>query len=184
MKEKKMKEGQLQTLKYKAIPYKGQVPEVHSIFVAPNCFLIGNVLLKEGSSIWFGATLRGDTDRCELGEGSSVMENSFVENSIIGDQSMISHGAIVHKCTIGDNVIVGIGARIINGAKIGNNTIIGAGAIILPLTEIPSNSVVIDKGKILRGTREEDLKFIQESVQEVQEKARILKENLTKPSDY
>ncbi len=176
-----MKEPKLKTLIYKRIPFKGKIPQVAvDCFIAPNCFLIGDIILREGSSIWFGSTLRGDTSRCEIGVGSAVLEHCYVENSIIGEQSMLSHGAIAHHCQIGDNVLVGIGAIIINGAKIGDNTIVGAGSLILANTQIPPNSIVIDKGTVVRSITDQDLTYIRESVQEVQEKAKSLKEILKK----
>ena len=171
-----MKESNLRVLTYKKIPFGGKTPQVQATFVAPNCFLIGDVVLKEGSSVWFGSTLRGDLTTCQIGKGSVVMEHSFVENAIIGDQTMLSHGVIAHQCKIGDNVLVGIGARVINGAEIGDNSLIGAGAFILSNIKIPPNSVVIDKGTVLRTIEEKDIRYIRESVKTVQEKARALKE--------
>ncbi len=175
-----MKEPKLQTLVYKKIPYKDKIPEVKSIFIAPNCFLVGNVILKERSSVWFGTTCRGDTSICQIGKGSAVLENSFVENSLIGDDTMLSHGVIAHKCKVGNNVLVGISARILNEAEIGDNTMIGAGALILPNMKIPPNSVVIGKGKIARNIQEKDFIYIKKSIQEIQEKAKVLSEVLKK----
>lgn len=167
-------------LMYKAIPFSGKSPQVRAMFVAPNCFLIGDVVLKEESSVWFGSTLRGDLSTCQIGKGSVVMEHSYVENSIIGDGTMLSHGTIAHQCKIGDNVLVGIGARVIDGAEIGDNSIVGAGAFILSKIKVPPNSVVIDKGTVLRTIENKDLRYIQESVKTVQEKARALKKLLEK----
>ena len=106
------------------------------------------------------------------------MEHCFIENSIIGDGTLLSHGVIAHDCTIGDNVLIGIGARVINGAEIGDNSLIGAGAFILPNIQIPPNSVVIEKGKIIRTADEKDLLYIHDSVREVQEKAKKLRDIL------
>jgi len=153
------------------ITFADKTPRVLATFIAPGSYLIGNVVLKEGSSIWFGAIIRGDTALCELGEGTVVLEQCYVENSIVGDNTMLSHGAIAHKCTIGNRVLVGIGARVINGAEIGDDCLIGAGALITPNTKIPPNSVVIDKGRIIRTTTDKDIRYIQQSVQEVQQKA-------------
>ena len=161
------------------IAFRDQVPRVLSTFIAPGSFIVGNVVLKEESSVWFGAIIRGDTALCEIGRGTVVLEQCYVENTIIGDNTMLSHGAIVHKCTIGNGVLVGIGARIINGAQIGDNCLIGAGALITPNTKIPPNSVVVDKGKIVRTTTEKDIGYILESVQEVQEKARVFAQSLS-----
>jgi carbonic anhydrase/acetyltransferase-like protein (isoleucine patch superfamily) len=160
------------------IPFGGKAPQVLSAFIAPDCFLIGDVVLKEGSSVWFGSIIRGDLAVCEIGKGTVILEHSYVENSIIGDETMLSHGVIAHKCKIGNNVLVGIGARIINGSEIGDNCLIGAGAFILPNTKIPPNSVVIEKGKVIRSINEKDINYIFDSVREVQEKARILKKVL------
>lgn len=173
-----MKEPKLETLKFKKIPFKGKSPQIESIFIAPNCFIIGDVILKKGTSIWFGTTCRGDTSTCEVGEGSAIHEHCFVESSIIGTNTLLSHGVIAHKCQIGNNVIVGIGARVIDGAKIGDNTLIGAGALILPDTQIPPNSVVVGQGKIIRKSSEKDLLYIKKSVREVKEKAKLLNDAL------
>lgn len=164
----------LQTLKYKKIAYMGKIPQVSSLFVAPNCFIIGDVILKEGSSVWFGSIIRGDITLCQIGEGSAVMEHSFIENSMIGANTLISHGAIIHKCEIGNDVLVGIGARVINGAQVGDNSIVGAGSVILPKTRVPPNSIVIGNGKITRNCTEADIKYIRDSVTEVVEKAKLM----------
>ncbi|MGP8154600.1 MAG: gamma carbonic anhydrase family protein [Smithella sp.] len=161
------------------IPFDGKTPVVQSAFIAPDCYLIGNVVIKKGSSVWFGSIIRGDTALCEIGEGTVVLEHCYVENSIIGDNTMLSHGVIAHKCKIGNNVLVGIGARIINGSEIGDNSLIGAGAFILPDTKIPPNSVVIDKGRVIRSINEKDMHYIHSSVEEVQGKAIILKKTLS-----
>jgi len=153
------------------ITFAGKTPRVLASFVAPGCFVIGDVVLKPGSSVWFGSIIRGDTAPCEIGEGTAVLEHCYVENAIVGDNTMLSHGAIAHKCTIGSRVLVGIGARIINGAEIGDDCLIGAGALITPGTKIPPGSVVIDKGRIVRSVTEQDVSYIRLSIEEVQQKA-------------
>lgn len=173
-----MKKPNFKKLKYKTITFNGKTPQVQATFIAPNCFLIGEVILKEGSSVWFGSTLRGDSQICQIGSGSVILEHSYVENSIIGDETLLSHGVIAHHCAIGSNVLVGIGARVINDVEIGDNCLIGAGAFILSNVRIPPNSVVIGKGKVLRAINEKDLLYIHESIKEIQEKAEILKATL------
>ncbi|PKN20271.1 MAG: gamma carbonic anhydrase family protein [Deltaproteobacteria bacterium HGW-Deltaproteobacteria-6] len=153
------------------IPFEGKEPLVSSAFIAPNCCLVGDVVLKEGSSVWFGTVIRGDRARCEIGRGTVVLEQCYVENSIVGDETMLSHGVIVHKAKIGNDVLIGIGARVINGAEIGDHCLIGAGAFILPNTKIPPNSIVIGKGIIIRTATEKDIQYIRDSVKEVQDKA-------------
>lgn len=161
------------------ITFARKTPRVLSNFIAPGSFLIGNVVLKEGSSVWFGAIIRGDTSLCEIGRGTVVLEQCYVENSIVGDNTMLGHGAIVHKCKIGNNVMIGIGARIINDAEIGDNCLIGAGALVTRGKKIPPNSVIVDKGKIARTTTEEDIRYIRQSVEEVQKKARAFEKMLS-----
>lgn len=164
------------------VPFEGKLPRVLSTFIAPNCYLIGDVLLKEGSSVWFGTVIRGDRTRCEIGRGTVVLEQCYVENAVVGDETMLSHGAIVHKSRIGNHVLVGIGARIINGAEVGDNCLIGAGAFIYPNTKIPPHSVVIDKGTVIRAAGEKDLQYIWDSVREVQDKAILLRETIGFPT--
>ena len=164
------------------IPFEGKAPVVSSTFIAPNCYLVGDVILKARSSVWFGTVIRGDMARCEIGTGTVVLEQCYIENSIIGDETLLSHGVIVHKSRVGSRVLVGIGARIINGAEIGDNCLIGAGAFIMPNTQIPPNSVVIDKGTVIRTANEKDMQYIRDSVKEVQDKAILFNKMLTGPT--
>lgn len=124
-------------------------PKIHpSAFVAPSADLIGDVTVGEASSIWYGCVLRGDINRIVIGSRSNIQDGCIVhladDDAVsIGDDVTIGHRALIHACTIGDAVLVGMGAIIMDGARIGARSIIGAGALVLGGTEIPPGSLVL-----------------------------------------
>ena len=135
----------------------GKSPSVPpDAFVAPGAFLAGNVTLGSLTSIWPGASLRGDIAPIEIGEESNVQDNAVIHvatdlGTSVGRRVTIGHGAIVHACTIGDNCLIGMGAIILDGAVIGENCLIGARTLVLGGTQIPPGSMVVGSpGKIVR----------------------------------
>jgi carbonic anhydrase/acetyltransferase-like protein (isoleucine patch superfamily) len=128
------------------------------LFAAGNATIIGNVTVGEKVGIWFGAVIRADKDRIVIGDRSNIQDNCVVHTSkgfpvTIGTDVSVGHGAILHGCTIGNQVLIGMGAIIINGAYIGDGSIIGAGAVITEGKVIPPNSVVIGvPGKVVKQT--------------------------------
>ncbi|MFS8540947.1 MAG: gamma carbonic anhydrase family protein [Tissierellales bacterium] len=145
----------------------GIKPNIHEdSFVAETAVVIGDVNIGRGSSIWYGAVLRGDIENITIGEFSNVQDNSVIhtergEPTKIGDYTVIGHSAIVHGCTIGNNCLIGMGAIILNKAVIGDNCIIGAGALIPEGKVIPPNSLVLGvPGKVVREVTEEEIKSI------------------------
>ena len=126
------------------------------LFVAGNATVIGDVTVGKQVGIWFGAVIRADRDRIVIGDRSNIQDNCVVHTSkgfpvTIGNDVSVGHGAILHGCTIGNRVLVGMGAIIINGARIGDGSIIGAGAVITEGKDIPPNSVVVGvPGKIVK----------------------------------
>ncbi|MGJ5619185.1 gamma carbonic anhydrase family protein [Sulfitobacter sp. MF3-043] len=125
-------------------------------WVAPDANLIGKVMLEAGSSVWFGATLRGDNEVIHVGRGSNVQENCVFHTDMgfpltIGTNCTIGHKVMLHGCTIGDNSLIGMGATVLNGARIGKNCLIGAGALITENKDIPDGSLVMGApGKVIR----------------------------------
>ena len=94
-------------------------------FVAPNATVQGDVILKPGSTVWYGAVLRGDDGTLTLGENSNVQDNAVLHCDVggavtLGRSVTVGHSAVVHGCTVGDNVLIGMGATVIDGARIGN----------------------------------------------------------------
>ena len=139
------------------IEYKGIMPEISpEAFVAPTADIIGRVKIAADASVWFGAVLRGDESPIRIGRGSNVQDNAVLHCDHgspmnIGDNVTIGHGAIVHGATIDDNVLIGMGAIILNGAKIGENCIVGAGAVVKENAEVPANSMLVGvPAKIIR----------------------------------
>ncbi len=136
------------------------------LFKAGNATVIGDVTVGKQVGIWFGAVIRADKDRIVIGDRSNIQDNCVVHTSkgfpvSIGDDVSVGHGAILHGCTIGSRVLVGMGAIIINGANIGDGSIIGAGAVITEGKIIPANSVVIGvPGRIFRKTDTEEQQHI------------------------
>ncbi|WP_226688445.1 gamma carbonic anhydrase family protein [Ruegeria arenilitoris] len=132
-------------------------PQIHDdTWVAPDANLIGKVVLEEGSSVWFGCTIRADHEEIRVGEGSNVQEDCIMHIDAgypltIGKNCTIGHKVMLHGCTIGENTLIGMGAIVLNGAKIGKNCLIGAGALITEGKEIPDNSLVMGTpGKVVR----------------------------------
>jgi carbonic anhydrase/acetyltransferase-like protein (isoleucine patch superfamily) len=125
-------------------------------WIAPDANIIGNIVIREEASVWFGATLRGDNEVIEVGRGSNVQENCVLHTDMgypltIGANCTIGHKAMLHGCTIGDGSLIGMGATVLNGAKIGSGCLIGAGALITEGKVIPDGSMVLGTpGKVVR----------------------------------
>src|ERR1700678_4097400 len=105
-----------------------------SAYVAPSASIIGNALLAEHSSVWFGATLRGDNETISIGAGSNVQDGAVLHTDpgfpmSVGSNVSIGHQAMLHGCTVGDGSLIGIQALVLNGAVIGKNCLVGAGAV-------------------------------------------------------
>jgi carbonic anhydrase/acetyltransferase-like protein (isoleucine patch superfamily) len=125
-------------------------------WIAATAQVIGDVRLAAGVSIWFGAVLRGDCERIDIGAGSNVQEGSTLHTDIglpltIGRDVTVGHNVILHGCTIGDETLIGMGATILNGARIGQGCLIGAGALVTEGKEIPDGSLVMGSpGRVVR----------------------------------
>lgn len=138
-------------------------------FIAKSADIIGNVTLKEDSSIWFGAVIRGDCDKILVGKGTNIQDNCTVHCDVnqpteIGDYVTIGHNSVIHGCKIRDNVLIGMGAIILNGAEIGENTIIGAGSLVTQGKKIPSGVLCMGSpAKVIRELTEEEVKAIKDS---------------------
>ena len=132
-------------------------PNIHpSAFVAPGAVVIGDVTLGEESSVWFGAILRGDIDRIVIGPRSNIQDGAVVHladdlGTYIGELVTVGHKAILHACKVGDEVLVGMGATILDGAEIGSRCVIGAGALVTGGKKIPPGSMVLGSpAKVVR----------------------------------
>ena len=131
------------------VPFGGKMPrDEGAAFVAPNATLIGDVVLKPGATIWYGAVLRGDDGTLTVGEGSNVQDNAVLHCDVggrvdIGKNVPGGHSAIVHGCTVGDGALIGMHATLLNHCVIGKNCIIGAGALVPEGMVIPDGMVAV-----------------------------------------
>ena len=146
----------------------GRSPQLDETnFVAETAALIGDVHLAQDVSIWFGASLRGDVNRIRIGERSNVQDNAVVHvthgtaPTTIGKGVTIGHSAVVHGCTIENDVLVGMGSIILDQAVIGARSIIGAGALVTTGVIIPPESLVLGSpAKVIRKLRSEEIDSI------------------------
>ena len=141
-------------------------------FVAPNATVQGDVILKPGSTVWYGAVLRGDDGTLTLGENSNVQDNAVLHCDVggavtLGRSVTVGHSAVVHGCTVGDNVLIGMGATVLNGAKIGDNCIVGAGALVTGKMDAPAGSMILGSpAKVVRPLTEAEIESNRESARE------------------
>jgi carbonic anhydrase/acetyltransferase-like protein (isoleucine patch superfamily) len=117
-------------------------------FVAPSAVLIGRVTVSAGASIWYGAVLRADLDSIFIGERSNIQDGCVlhVDPGVplsLGSDVTVGHNATLHGCTVEDQVLIGMGAIVLNGARIGENCLVGAGALVTEGKEFPDNSLIV-----------------------------------------
>jgi len=115
----------------------------NNAFIAPTAAIIGDVTIEDGVSIWFGAVLRGDIGAIVVKKGANVQDNTVLHTkveelpTIVGENATIGHGALLHSCTIGEGVIIGIKSVVLDGAVIGDESIVAAGSVVGDNTIIP-----------------------------------------------
>jgi carbonic anhydrase/acetyltransferase-like protein (isoleucine patch superfamily) len=118
------------------------------VFIAKGAVVLGDVSLGAHSSVWFNAVLRGDINRIVVGHHTNIQDNAVLHLAddyacVVGNYVTIGHSAIVHACTVGDEVLAGMGSTILDGAVIGKQSLIGANALVTQGTEIPPGSLVL-----------------------------------------
>ena len=130
------------------LTFNGKKPNIHpSCYVASNATIIGDVILGEESSVWPNAVIRGDANKISIGTRTSVQDNCVVHvnretSTTIGDEVIMGHGAIVHACSVGNHVLIGMGAQILDKASVGDWVIVAAGSVVTEKAVIPSKSLV------------------------------------------
>lgn len=150
--------------------FEGINPKINkNTYISESVDIIGKVEIDENANIWFGTRLRGDMNKIVIGANTNIQENSVVHvdvNSpcIIGKDVTIGHGAIIHGCTISDNVLVGMGSIILNNAQIGKNTIIGAGSLVTQGKSFKDGVLILgNPAKIVRELTDDEIKGIKSS---------------------
>ena len=139
------------------LPYKNKNPRIHpSVFIAPGAHVIGDVTIGAGSSVWFTAVLRGDLHFIRVGRNTNIQDGCLLHVEldtpcVLKDGIVMGHQATAHACTVENGVLIGIGARILSGARVGAFSLIGAGALVLENAVIPPYSLVLGlPGKVVR----------------------------------
>jgi carbonic anhydrase/acetyltransferase-like protein (isoleucine patch superfamily) len=130
------------------LPVRGISPVIpEDVFIAPNATVVGDVVMGESCSIWFNAVVRGDVNAIRMGNKVNVQDNAVIHctyekhATTIGHNVSIGHSAIVHGCKVNDNVLIGMGAIVMDRVEVGSNSIVAAGAVVLEGTIIPPGSV-------------------------------------------
>jgi carbonic anhydrase/acetyltransferase-like protein (isoleucine patch superfamily) len=139
-------------------------PELHpATFVAEGAWLIGRVILGEGSSIWYNSVLRADIEDIVIGPDTNIQDNSvihvdFDRKTIIGRGVTVGHSAILHACSIGDNCIVGMGSILLDNCIIPRDSIVAAGSLVPPWKVYPEGSLILGSpAKVARKLTEEEI---------------------------
>ena len=142
-------------------------PKIHeNTFIANSADIIGNVEIFENVSIWFGAVLRGDVEKIVVGKNSNIQDNSTVHTDfgipcIIGENVTVGHNVVLHSCNISDNVIIGMGSTILNGAKIAKNCLVGANSLVTHKLEYEEGVLILgNPAKIVRILTDEEIEHI------------------------
>ena len=131
------------------VPFQGAVPRIDaSVFVAETAAVVGKVTIGKDSSVWFGAVIRADEEAITIGEGTNVQDNVTLHCDPghplrVGNNVTIGHNAVVHCSEVGDNTLVGMGARLLDGAVVGKNCVIGAGAVVKENAVVPDGAMMV-----------------------------------------
>lgn len=151
------------------LPYKKIMPTIgDKVFIAENAAVIGDVVIGEESSIWFGCTVRGDVHEIRIGKRTNIQDNTVIHTTrnlsgtYIGDEVTVGHGAILHACTLGDQSFVGMGAIILDEAKLEPRAMLAAGAVLTPRKIVPTGQLWGGSpARYMRDMTQEELKFLE-----------------------
>lgn len=141
--------------------YGGKTPDVSgAAFIAENAVIIGDVTLKKGSSVWYGAVLRAEEESITVGENSNIQDNCTVHCStghpvVIGDNVSVGHNALLHGCTVGAGSLIGMHSTVMNGASLGKSCLVGAGALVTENKRFDDNSLIIGVPAKIKGSLDE-----------------------------
>jgi carbonic anhydrase/acetyltransferase-like protein (isoleucine patch superfamily) len=150
------------------IPYRGKSPVIHpEAFIAPTAAVTGDVHIGKESSVWFSSVIRGDESSVRIGEKTNIQDCCVVHGTLnefstsIGSFVTIGHGAILHGCQVGDRVLIGMGARLLDGSKVASESMIAAGTVIPEGFEVPPRTLVMGvPARVKRGLRDDEIEWI------------------------
>ena len=138
-------------------------PDIHQAsFVASGAVVTGDVVLGPQSSVWYQCVLRADIQSIEVGRGSNIQDGTIIHlasdrGTKVGEYTTVGHRAILHACSVGNEVLIGMGAIVMDGATIGDRSIVAAGSLITKGLEVPSGSLVVGSpARIVRSLSEDE----------------------------
>lgn len=152
-------------------PFRGTLPTIHpEAWIAPSADVIGDTHVGPGSSIWYGAVLRGDVMPIRVGARTSIQDNCVVHTTehwspcTVGDDCTVGHAVTLHGCVVGNRVLVGMGSIVLDAAEIGDDVILGAGSLVTARTKIPTGVMAFGRpAKAVRDLRPEELEQIKDA---------------------
>ncbi len=153
------------------LPYGGHSPEIaDDVYIAPGAAVIGEVVIGEGSSIWFNSVVRGDFNEVRIGRRSNIQDGvvihvaSYGSGSYIGDDVTVGHNAVIHACTIGSRCLIGMNSTILDGAVVEDGALVAAGALVPPGKTVAAGELWAgNPAKPIRAVSEAEAEFIRDS---------------------
>jgi gamma-carbonic anhydrase len=140
------------------------------VFLAEDVVIIGDVHIKEKSSVWYNVTIRGDVSPIRIGIATNIQDNTVIHGTYekfgvnIGDRVTVGHSVLLHGCEIGDECLIGMGSILMDGVVIGAGSIVGAGSLVTQGTQVPERSLVLGRpAKVVRPLSEEEYEKILKS---------------------
>jgi carbonic anhydrase/acetyltransferase-like protein (isoleucine patch superfamily) len=163
------------------------VPQLaEGAWVADSAQVMGNVVLSENASVWFGVVLRGDNEVLHVGRNSNVQDGTVVHSDpgfpvTLGDNVTVGHQVMLHGCTVGDGSLIGIKSVVLNGAKIGRNCLVGAGSLVTEGKEFPDGSLIMGSpAKVVKQLTPEQIAGLRRAATHYVENALRFKSGLRK----
>ncbi|MCM0606145.1 MAG: gamma carbonic anhydrase family protein [Xanthomonadaceae bacterium] len=153
------------------LPHHGKSPEIHeTAFIAPSADVIGEVAIGEQSSVWFQVVIRGDVNHITIGSRTNIQDHSMlhvtrkVSPLVVGDEVTVGHRVTLHGCKVGNRVLVGMGATLLDDCVIGDDCMIGAGSLVTKGKSFPNGSLIMGApAKVARPLTPEELAFLRKS---------------------
>lgn len=137
--------------------FEGRAPQVHpTAFIAPTASIVGDVIIEEGASVWYGAVIRADYSQVVVRRGANVQDGAVVHGppgdpTIIGEGATVAHNCVVHGAVLGEQCLVANGAVVLDGAKIGARCLVAAGALVRANSDIPADVLVAGVPAVVKG---------------------------------
>lgn len=158
---------------------KGKTPKIHpTAFISEASYVVGDVEIGENSSVWPGAVIRGDYGRITIGKNTNVQDRCILHADdylVVGDNVVVTHGAVLHCHRVGNHVMIGVNAVLLENVEIGNYCLIAAGAVVLPNSIIPDGSLVVGVPGQVRPLKDEHRQRIERAAAHYVANAQVYK---------